>query len=221
MAAKMKIDFVSDISCPWCVIGLRGLELALDRTGDLVEADLCFHPFELNPMMAKDGESVAEHIMRKYGRTPEQMDETRSMIRARAGEVGFTMNSSVDSRIYNTFDAHRLLHWAAAEGSGRQQALKHRLFEVYFTEQRDPSDHEVLVMAAADAGLDAVRARAVLVSGEYGEDVRGAEQFWRSHGINSVPAIVINDRYLISGGQPPDAFEKALRSIAADLAEIS
>lgn len=219
MTKAMKIDFVSDISCPWCAIGLRGLEEALKRTSDLVDADLHFHPFELNPMMAKGGESIAEHIMRKYGRTPEQSEETRAMIRQRAAEVGFTMNSGADSRIYNSFDAHRLLHWARIEGGGRQRKLKNRLFEIYFTEQRDPSDHKVLVAAAAGVGLDAATAAEILASDLYAEDVRQAEHFWQAHGVNSVPAIIINDRYLISGGQPPDAFEQALRSIAMELAE--
>jgi predicted DsbA family dithiol-disulfide isomerase len=219
MAKRMKIDFVSDISCPWCIIGLRGLEEAIERAGDLIDADIHFHPFELNPMMAKEGESVAEHIMRKYGRTLEQSEETRAMIQERAAEVGFAMNSSAESRIYNTFDAHRLLHWAGLEGEGRQQALKHRLFEIYFTEQRDPSDHEVLIDAAVSVGLDAGAAADVLASDRYTDEVRRAEHFWQSQGVHSVPAIVVNDRYLISGGQPPDAFEKALRSIAGELAE--
>lgn len=219
MAKRMKIDFVSDISCPWCIIGLRGLEEALERTAELIDVDLRFHPFELNPMMAKEGESVAEHIMRKYGRTPEQSEETRSMIKERAAEVGFAMNSDADSRIYNTFDAHRLMHWAGIEGGGLQQALKSRLFEIYFTEQRNPSDHQVLIAAAASVGLDSAAAAGLLASDRYAEDVRQAEHFWQSQGVSSVPAVVINDRYLISGGQPPDAFEKALRSIAAELAE--
>ncbi len=219
MTKSIKIDFVSDISCPWCIIGLRGLEEALERTGELLEADIHFHPFELNPMIAKEGESVAEHILRKYGRTPEQSEGTRAMIKERSAEVGFTMNSGPDSRIYNTFDAHRLLHWAGVEGSGKQQALKHRLFEVYFTEQRDPSDHAVLIAAAADVGLDATKAGEVMASDLYAEEVRQSEHHWQSHGVNSVPAIVINDRYLISGGQPPDAFEQALRSIASELAD--
>lgn len=218
MPTPLKIDFVSDISCPWCIIGLRGLEEALDRTGDLIDAEVRFHPFELNPMMAKEGESVAEHVMRKYGRTLEQSEETRAMIRERAADVGFAMNSNADTRIYNTFDAHRLLHWAGLERSGKQQALKRRLFEIYFTEQRNPADHQVLIDAATSVGLDGAAAAEILASDRYAEEVRQAERFWQSQGVHSVPAIVINDRYLISGGQPPDAFEKALRSIAGELA---
>lgn len=219
MPKPIKIDFMSDISCPWCVIGLRGLELALERTRDLVSADIRFRPFELNPTMAKEGENVSEHVMRKYGGTPEQSAAAREMIRERAAEVGFAINFTADSRVYNTFDAHRLLHWAELEGNGHQQALKHRLFELYFSEQRDPSDHDVLLEAVTDAGLDRQAASEVLASDRYAEDVRRAEHLWQSRGVHSVPAIVINDRYLISGGQPPDAFEQALRNIAAELTD--
>lgn len=216
MARPMKIDFVSDISCPWCVIGLRGLEEALERTGDLIDAHITFQPFELNPAMPPEGQNIGEHLRQKYGSTPDQSAASREMIRGRAAEFGFAINYSDDSRIYNTFDAHRLLHWA--EGEGRQAELKHALFEAYFTDGRSPADHDVLVAAAEKAGLSGEGAREVLATGQYGEEVRQAEQLWQSRGINSVPAIVIDGRYLISGGQPPEAFERALRKIAAEVA---
>lgn len=210
----MKIDFVSDISCPWCIIGLRSLEEALARTGDLINADITFQPFELNPQMGKEGQNIGEHIAEKYGSTPEQSAASRTMIRDRAADLGFVMRMSETSRIYNTFDAHRLLHWAHIEG--RQAALKRALFDAYFTDQQNPSDHAVLVAAAAEVGLDPTRANAILASDEFAHDVRTAEQLWQSRGISAVPAVVINDRYLITGGQPPEAFESALREIAAD-----
>ena len=209
----MKIDFVSDVSCPWCIIGLRGLEEALARTGDLIAAEITFQPFELNPQMGKNGQNIGEHVAEKYGASPEQSAASRAMIRDRAANLGFPIKMSDTSRIYNTFDAHRLLHWAQIEG--KQAALKHALFAVYFTDQQDPSDHAVLVTAAAKVGLDPVRAGDILASDEYAREVRAAEQLWQSRGISAVPAIIINDRYLISGGQPPEAFEKALREIAA------
>ncbi|GAB0117760.1 DSBA oxidoreductase [Acidisoma sp. 7E03] len=196
MTQQMKIDFVSDVSCPWCIIGLRGLEEALARTGDAIAAEIRFQPFELNPDMPSGGQNIVEHITQKYGVTPAQSADTRASIRARAEGVGFTMAMTDESRIYNTFDAHRLLHWA--EGEGRQRALKHALFQAYFTEGRDSSDHAVLVAAAEAAGLDPEAAREVLNSGRFAEEVREAEQLWRSRGINSVPAIVIDGRYLIS-----------------------
>ncbi|MDQ1228920.1 DsbA family oxidoreductase [Sphingomonas sp. SORGH_AS_0879] len=213
MSRPIRIDFVSDVSCPWCVIGLRGLETALDRMGDTVEADIHFQPFELNPAMVPEGENIVEHIGRKYGATPEQSAATRATIRERAASVGFTMAMGDTSRIYNSFDAHRLLHWAGIEG--RQAELKHALFDSYFTRGENIADHDVLVAAVTRAGLDEGEARAILSSDRYAAEVREAERLWQGRGIQSVPAIVIDNRYLISGGQPPEAFEQALRQIAA------
>ncbi|PXA83343.1 disulfide bond formation protein DsbA [Nostoc sp. 3335mG] len=214
MGKHIKIDFISDVSCPWCVIGLRGLEEALGRIGDEIDADITFQPFELNPAMPAEGQNIVEHIGQKYGSTPEQSASNRKMIRDRAAALGFEMAMSEQSRIYNTFDAHRLLHWA--EGTGHQTALKRKLFDAYFTKGQNPSDHEVLVVAAAEAGLDPIEAREILSSGRYAQEVRAAEHLWQSRGISAVPAVVVNEKYLISGGQPPEAFEKALRGIAAE-----
>ena len=215
MTRTLQIDFVSDISCPWCIIGLRALEAALDRARDAVSADITFQPFELNPHMPREGQNIVEHVAEKYGSTPEQSAANRTMIRERAAEFGFAMNGGGQSRIYNTFDAHRLLHWA--EQQGRQAALKDALFVAYFTEQRDPSDHKLLADVAASVGLDRSEAEQVLVSDRFSSDVRRAEQLWQSRGIHAVPAIVIDGRYLISGGQPPEVFEQALRKIAAEV----
>ena len=213
MPKPMKIDFVSDVSCPWCIIGLRALEDALARTSDVVDAEITFQPFELNPQMGKDGQNIGEHIAEKYGATPEQSAANRATIRERAADLGFTMAMGADSRIYNTFDAHRLLHWAELEG--KQADLKRALFEAYFTDQQDPSDHAVLVALAEKVGLDRARAAEILESDAYAREVRAAEQLWQSRGISSVPAIIINDRHLISGGQPTELFERAIREIAA------
>jgi len=216
MTVPIKIDFVSDIACPWCVVGLGGLEQALAKLGDLVSADIRFQPFELNPDMPAEGQNIVEHIGQKYGSTPAQSAANRAAIRERAATVGFEMKSDETSRIYNTFDAHRLLHWAGQ--TGRQAALKHALFEANFTRGQAVSDPEVLIAAAQTAGLDAAQAREVLESGQYAQEVREAEDFWRKAGINSVPAVIINDRYLISGGQPAEYFEQALRQIATETA---
>ncbi|MDO6415169.1 DsbA family oxidoreductase [Sphingomonas sp. BIUV-7] len=215
MTTHLKIDFVSDVSCPWCVIGLRGLEEGLARAADAVDAEIVFRPFELNPAMGPDGQDLDEHVAQKYGSTPAQSAANRAMIRDRAAELGFTMKMTEGRRIYNTFDAHRLLHWA--EPQGRQKALKEALFELYFTDGGDPSDHDQLVAAAASVGLDPDEARAILSSDRHAEAVRTEERLWQSRGIQAVPAVVINERYLISGGQPPEAFEQALRGIAAEL----
>jgi len=213
MTRRLKIDFVSDVVCPWCIIGLGGLEEALRRVGGLVEADIHFRPFELNPDMPPQGQDMAEHIAMKYGATPEQSAASRDAITARAAEVGFVINYGPGRRIYNTFDAHRLLHWAAIEG--RQYELKCALFEAYFTHGLNPGDPEVLADAAAQAGLDVEAAREVLASGRYAEDVRADERHWRELDIHAVPTVIIDDRFMITGGQPADAFERALRKIAA------
>jgi predicted DsbA family dithiol-disulfide isomerase len=215
MTASIKIDFVSDVSCPWCVIGLRSLETALSRLADEVTADIHFQPFELNPQLSTEGEDAEEHIARKYGSSAEQIARNQEMIRARGAELGFEFDFGKRGRIYNTFDAHRLLHWA--EGTGKQEALKNALFAAYFTEGRNPSDHRVLEEVAAQVGLDTDRVRQILSSSEYADEVREREQWYQSKGINAVPAVILNDRYLVQGGQPVDAFERALRQIADEV----
>ena len=209
----LKIDFVSDVSCPWCVIGLKALEQAADRLKDQVVLDLHFQPFELNPQMGPEGQDIAEHLHEKYGASPEQSQRNREAIAARGAELGFTFRMDQRSRIYNTFDAHRLLHWAAEKGL--QAPLKHALFKAYFTDGQNPGSHEVLADLAAQVGLDADEARALLASDRYAAQVREREQFYLHHGIHSVPAVVINERHLIQGGQPVEVFEQALRQIAA------
>lgn len=217
MPTPLKIDFVSDVVCPWCAVGLYGLTRALERLeGEGVTANITFQPFELNPQMAPEGENIVEHIGRKYGSTPQQSAENRAMIRERAASVGFEMNMSDQSRIWNTFDAHRLLHWAGEVDPAGQRRLKEALLGAHFTSGQTLNDADVLAGAAEAAGLDAEEASAVLGSGAYAREVRDAEELWRSRGINSVPAVVVNDKYLISGGQPAEAFEQALRQIAAE-----
>jgi predicted DsbA family dithiol-disulfide isomerase len=211
--APMKIDFVSDVSCPWCVIGLKALEAAIAELGDQVKAEIHFQPFELNPQMPPRGQDITEHLAEKYHATPEQSEQTREMIRARGEEAGFTFAMAKRSRIYNTFDAHRLLHWAEQEG--RQLALKHALFKAYFTDGENPGAHDVLIRLAGEVGLDTARAQEILSSDAYAEDVRKRERFYLDQGIHAVPAVIINDRHLIQGGQPAKVFEQALRQIAA------
>lgn len=209
---RVKIDFVSDVVCPWCAVGLKSLEQAIARIGDEVEVELHFQPFELNPQMAPEGESIDEHLAHKYGLSPQQLAQNRDALSQRGAAVGFEFNAR--DRIYNTFDAHRLLHWAATEGAAQEHALKNALLKAYFTDSQDVSAHDILARAAAEAGLDETRARAVLASGDYADDVREQERFYQSQGIRAVPSVIINDRHLIQGGQPVEQFEAALRQIA-------
>lgn len=208
---SLRIDFVSDVVCPWCAIGLASLEQALQRLQGDVEAEIHFQPFELNPQMPAEGEETGAHLQRKYGLDEARLAENRERIRRRGEELG--IGFSTRERIYNTFDAHRLLHWA--EGEGRQRELKHALLRAYFSEGRNVSDHATLVDIASGAGLDATRAAAILDSNEFAGDVRIAEQFFLQAGISGVPATIIERKHLVSGGQPVEVFERALREIAA------
>lgn len=212
----MKIEFVSDVACPWCAIGLNALEHALAALGDDIAVELSFQPFELNPDMGPEGEDTVAYLSAKYGRTAEQIGQTQAMIRERGAAVGFAFGPR--HRVWNTFDAHRLLCWAEGEGQGRQRALKHALLQAYHGEGRNPADREVLLDLAGRAGLDVERARQVLDSDAFAAEVRERERFWQGAGIQSVPAVVIDRRHLISGGQPPEVFEQALRRIAAETA---
>lgn len=215
MSKSLKIDFVSDIACPWCAIGLASLDTALQRLDGQVQAELHFQPFELNPQMPPGGEDVTEHLAKKYGSTPEQQAAARESIRLRGEAVGFTFRKEGRGRIYNTFDAHRLLYWAGLQSNGAQRALKRALLEAYHGQGRSPENHEVLLDAVAQAGLDREEAGRVLRDGQYTDEVREREQFYQEHGIHAVPAVIINDRHLIQGGQPPEVFEQALRQLAA------
>ncbi|MFM0215618.1 MULTISPECIES: DsbA family oxidoreductase [Paraburkholderia] len=212
MSQPLTIDFVSDIACPWCAIGLSSLQLALARLGDAVDAQIVVHPFELNPQMGPEGEAIVDYLGKKYGRTPEQIAQTQEMIRERGASVGF--NFGPRNYVYNTFDAHRLLHWAGLEG--KQLPLKLELLRAYHSDGRDPSNHDVLVAAAQAVGLDADAARNVLQSGDYADEVRAEEEEFQSHGIQSVPAIIFNRRYLVSGGQPVETFEQVIQQILAE-----
>ena len=210
----LRIDFVSDIACPWCAVGLSALETALQRLAPAVQVEWHFQPFELNPDMAPEGADAGEYLKAKYGMGDEQLAHNRAVIRERGAAVGFIFGDRV--RVWNTFDAHRLLHWAAEPGQpeGAQRALKHALLQAYHGEGRNPGAHDVLLDLVGRVGLDAAVAADALARGLYADEVRAAEQQWQQAGIGSVPAIVINRQHFISGAQPPEVFEQALRQIA-------
>ena len=214
MTTPLKIDFVSDIACPWCAVGLASLQRALAQSADAVQATLHFQPFELNPDMPPGGEEINEHLARKYGGTPAQFEANRAAIRERVAAVGFSFNPAGRGRIYNTFNAHRLLHWAGQQGDDQQLALKRALLEAYHGRSEAVEQDDVLLAAVKKAGLDEARAQEILASDEFAAEVRAAERHYQQAGISSVPAVIINDRHLISGGQPPEVFEQALRQLA-------
>ena len=211
MAVPIKIDFVSDVACPWCAVGLKSLEAAMARVGPDLQVELHFQPFELNPQMSAEGEDAVEHLTRKYGISAEQAAQNGEAIRARGAGLGFEFRMDRRRHVYNTFDAHRLLHWAGLQGAEHQLALKHALLRAYFTEGENVSCAGTLAKLAVEAGLDGERAQQILATDEFADDVRRQESFYASQGITAVPSVIFNDRHLIQGGQPVEVFEQALR----------
>jgi predicted DsbA family dithiol-disulfide isomerase len=207
----MRIDFISDVACPWCAIGLASLEQALAALGPEAEAiELHFQPFELNPQMPPEGADAAAYLKTKYGLGDAQLAANRENIRARGAALGFAFGER--AHVWNTFDAHRLLHWAGLQGPAPQRAMKRALLQAYHGEGRNPAAREVLLEAAGAAGLDATEAAAVIDDRDcFAPEVREAESDWQAAGIRSVPSVVLDRRFLIQGGQPPEVFEDALR----------
>ncbi|WP_424830912.1 DsbA family oxidoreductase [Ruegeria sp.] len=210
----VQIDVVSDVVCPWCIVGFRQLDLALHQQNVL--AQLRWHPFELNPNMGPEGQNLGEHITEKYGSTVEQSQQARDRLTSLGDDLGFTFNFSDESRIYNTFAAHQLLDWA--ESQGRQHPLKLALFDAYFTQQRDVSDIETLLDVVKTVGLDPAAARAALESGAHIKPVRDKQQFWANHGISGVPAMVFGGKYLLTGAQGSETYAQVLERCLAEAA---
>ena len=209
MAKHLDITFVSDVACPWCAIGLASIDKALNNIGGEIDTAIRVEPFELNPDMGPEGANVVQYLTRKYGRTPEQIAEVQARIRQRGADAGFTFGKR--DHVWNTFDAHRMLHWAQLEGKGAE--LKRALLRAYHGEGRNPAAKDVLVEAVAAVGLDAGRAKAIIESDEFAKEVRERERFWHQQGVSGVPFVVINDKYAIEGAQEPEAFEQAFREI--------
>jgi predicted DsbA family dithiol-disulfide isomerase len=207
----LRIDIVSDVVCPWCVIGFKQLQRALVELGDEVEVEIHWHPFELNPQMPPEGQDLREHIGQKYGTTHEQSHAARMRLTEIAESLGVEFRFYEGMRIHNTFKAHQLLHWAGEQG--KQTELELALFESYFTRQENVDDGEVLVAAAGRAGLNEKEAGAVLNDGRYVDTVREQQRFWLSNGIHAVPSFILNQRYLIPGAQDPEVFVAALSKL--------
>ncbi len=205
----LRIDIVSDIVCPWCIVGYRQLKKALDATGTAY--DLHWHPFELNPGMGAEGQNMTEHIAEKYGSTKAESQANRDRLTALGRDLDFTFAFTDDSRMHNTFNAHQLIHWADTMARGHD--LKQALFTAHFTDGRDLSDPEVLVQIAAETAFDAAEARAVLDDQRYAADVRQAEQFWTRQGISGVPAVIFNQRHLVTGAQGVDNYTSILTQL--------
>jgi len=210
MTNPLRIDIVSDVMCPWCIIGYRQLSQALDATG--TDFEIHWHPFELNPEMPPEGQNTREHISEKYGSTPEQSEQARKHMQAMADDLGFDFRWTEDSRMHNTFNTQQLLHWADLKG--RKHDLKLALFTAHFTNQRNLSDDAVLADVAAEIGLDRAEAAAVLDDQRFANDVRSAEHFWQQQGISGVPAIVFDQKHLVTGAQGVENYTSILSQLA-------
>ncbi|OWQ95202.1 DsbA family oxidoreductase [Sphingopyxis witflariensis] len=216
---RLSVDIVSDVMCPWCIIGWLKFEQVMAHFAGRLDFRVQWHPFELNPDMPPEGEDAAEHVMRKYGITAEQSRANTSRLAAVSADLGFAFNRGPEFRMRNSFDAHRLLTWAGAledpeqvAATGVQTALKLALFRAHFTDNRDVSDHGVLIEIAASVGLDRNRAAAILASGEFGEMVRTEEAYWIDQNITGVPAFILGGRMLVPGAQDPEAFIRVIEN---------
>ena len=214
MKPTIKLDYVSDVACPWCAVGLGNLNQAMAELSDKVNFEVHFRPFELNPSMPVGGQDAIEHLTEKYGLTADQVKANQANIRAKALDAGFAFHPEGRKRVYNTFDCHRLLYWAAKEYNlQKQAALKKELLNTYFCLAVNLDDQENLLDAVMRAGLDKDRAHEILKSKEFSNEVREEESTYTGVGINSVPAIILDNQYLLQGAQPPQSFVNAFEQL--------
>lgn len=205
----LRIDIISDVMCPWCIIGYRQLAKALQETDTAHE--IHWHPFELNPEMPPEGQDGFEHIAEKYGSTRAQSEESRARMTELGADLGFDFRWAEGFRMHNTFNAHQLLHWA--DEQGRKHDLKQAMFSAHFTDRRNLSDNAVLADIAGEIGLDRDEALAVLTDQRYAQSVRNAEKFWVQQGIQGVPALVLDRKYLVTGAQGVDNYTNILHEL--------
>jgi predicted DsbA family dithiol-disulfide isomerase len=208
----IQIDIVSDIACPWCAIGYARLKQAMEALNDEMEFAIQWHAFELNPDPAAEAEPILPALARKYGRSEQEMSEAQSQMMTIAKELGLNFDKLQERYTRNTFDGHRLIKWAAEHG--KQTEMKMACFEAYFGRAENISDTNVLIGCAESAGLSGDRAKDVLQSDQYAEEVRQDEVKYHQAGVSAVPAYIIDKKYLISGAQEPETLIQALREIA-------
>ena len=213
MTTPIKIDFVSDVMCPWCAVGLYGLLAAIETFGDRIEVEFNFQPFELAPNMTQDGELTIPHLSAKYGISETQVRQSQQQITGRGAELGFEFNFREDSRKWNTFNCHKVLGWVGTQNKDAQLELKKALLKVNFTENQNPSDSDLLCSLSSDLGLDPKKAKEILDSQSEANKVREAERLWQERGVQSVPTVVFDNRYAITGAQPIETFVAALKAI--------
>jgi len=214
MKPTIKIDYISDVACPWCAVGLGNLNQAMALLDEKANFEVHFRPFELNPNMPHGGQDVIEHLTEKYHLTADQVKANQANIRAKALETGFQFHPEGRKRVYNTFDCHRLLYWAAKEYDLQKQAvLKKELLNTYFCLAVNLDDHDNLIDAVIRAGLDKNRAQEILKGKKFSSEVREEESTYTSAGISSVPSIILDNQYLLQGAQPTESFMKAFEKL--------
>lgn len=217
---KLTIDIWSDIMCPWCLVGWGNLRQALDRLEGEIAADIRWHAFELNPDMPPEGEERTAHIARKYGRTLEQSKDVQGQMRSAAQSAGVSLDyegeePAPDAMMWDTFEAHKLLTWAGeTHGYERQTALELALFTAHFNHRRRIGERSVLLDIAEETGFDRADAEAALDSEDIARKTRAEERAAWDLNISGVPAMVVADKFLIPGAQPPEAYVDVLRRVA-------
>lgn len=212
-ALPLQVDIVSDVVCPWCIIGYKQLQKALSALPGQFDVTLQWHPFELNPHMSEQGQDLREHIAQKYGSSPQQSQAARSRLSSLGESLGFTFDYFDGMRMVNTFRAHQLLHWAA--GQGLQTPLKLALFEAFFSRREDVNDPGLLAAIAGRVGLDAAEANAILSDTRYAAVVREEEQYWLEQDVHAVPTFYFQRQYMVPGAQDAEAFVRLLQKIRA------
>ena len=214
MKEKLKIDIVSDVVCPWCIIGYKRLEKAISELGIQDQVEIEWQPFELNQNMPVEGQNVIEHITEKYGSTLEEQKQSKLQMTAAGEELGFTFDYFDEMRMVNTFEAHVLLEYA--HGFGKQTDLKMCLITDFFSERKDVSKREILKQALLEVGLNADEGLALLDNQEKRAEVRKKQEYWKSLGVNSVPTIVFNRKSAVTGAQPVKTFKEILSELVAE-----
>ena len=216
----MTIDIWSDVMCPWCLVGWGNLSQALEQLNGEIEADIRWHAFELNPDMAENGENRTAHIARKYGRTVEESKGAQGQMKQAAETAGVSLDYEGDepapeAMMWNTFAAHRLLVWTLENhGAEKQTELKLALFKAHFNERRKIGERDVLLDIAEGAGLSRTDALAALNDDTTAAKVRADERRAWEANVTGVPAMVIENKFMVPGAQPPEAYVNALRRVA-------
>ncbi|MCI2283591.1 DsbA family oxidoreductase [Colwellia sp. MSW7] len=215
MSEKIKLDIISDVVCPWCIVGYTHLAAAIAELGLQDKVEIEWQPFELNPDMPAEGEELRAHVARKYGSSKADSDRARETITQAGAEYGFNFNYFDGMKIVNTFDAHLLLDYA--HQIGKQTELKMRLFSAFFTEHKDVSDRKVLIKEAETVGINEAQSQAVFADEALKSRVKTSISQWQQMGVTGVPTVVFNRKSALTGAQPQETFKQVLQELSASL----